>query len=512
MYIPTTWVNDGPPYINDTNLNKIEIGIKDAHDLAQAALDAGGSTVAGGTLDDRMAVLATPERFSGLDPTGVANSSSALSAAMTATPSGGTLWIPPGTYLMNSTVTVTNKSINVLAYGAKFVGNSLNAMFHFQGTYGTVYTATSAVSSQSTSYGHTTEQLYITTVTGLNANPNWKFGDIIKIAADDLIPEFDGTIRSGQFMMVIDSPTTTSVVLAGKLRLPFTTGIRLSKVPTAKVTWRGGLFRHSDAILTQTTMATTQFQYKYLIGPLIEDVVFESSAGPAFTTIGCFMWRHNNNSVYQALDRPSTMFGYGINCGGSEQGLVTNYIAVRVRHAFTTNGTSVGVGGTIGDFGRAYGNTIKDSKAFYTTQTAWDNHGDSAETNFDGCEVYDCYGAFGLRGINHRVTNSLISGPNRWGGISIPGGQSSSLRSYGHVINNVTYRNVTCELITASSTTSESNPSYVDNLYVYGRDTARLLISANNQPIRYGRIVGDSVGTNKFSTSGTGTITAITAA
>lgn len=32
-YTPTTWVNDTTPAINATNLNKIEAGIKDAHDF-----------------------------------------------------------------------------------------------------------------------------------------------------------------------------------------------------------------------------------------------------------------------------------------------------------------------------------------------------------------------------------------------------------------------------------------------------------------------------------------------
>lgn len=37
-YTKTTWVNDSAPYLNATNLNKIEQGIQDAHTTADTAV------------------------------------------------------------------------------------------------------------------------------------------------------------------------------------------------------------------------------------------------------------------------------------------------------------------------------------------------------------------------------------------------------------------------------------------------------------------------------------------
>lgn len=49
-YTKTTWVNASTPAINETNLNKIEQGIEDAHDTADAALPVAGGTLTGNVL------------------------------------------------------------------------------------------------------------------------------------------------------------------------------------------------------------------------------------------------------------------------------------------------------------------------------------------------------------------------------------------------------------------------------------------------------------------------------
>lgn len=78
----------------------------------------GGSLVTGG-----IATIGSITTVPGLDPTGVANSTPAFTAAIAAIPAnGGTLWVPRGTYLLNSNVTMAAKTLLEIDSGATFTG------------------------------------------------------------------------------------------------------------------------------------------------------------------------------------------------------------------------------------------------------------------------------------------------------------------------------------------------------------------------------------------------------
>src|SRR5690606_8624909 len=89
---------------------------------------------------DKAAIIATPDRFSEIDPAGQHDSSAALQEAIDHVPDGGTIIFPPGRYRLDSRLTVLDeKSIRVLAHGATFVQNTSDPAFTLLGTYETIY-------------------------------------------------------------------------------------------------------------------------------------------------------------------------------------------------------------------------------------------------------------------------------------------------------------------------------------------------------------------------------------
>jgi len=59
----------------------------------------------------------------GADPTGVSDSATAINSAVAACPNGGTVLIPPGTYIHNSQITLGNANCVLKAYGATIKKN-----------------------------------------------------------------------------------------------------------------------------------------------------------------------------------------------------------------------------------------------------------------------------------------------------------------------------------------------------------------------------------------------------
>lgn len=84
-YTKTSWVDDSAPYLNATNLNKIETGIDEAHDDIAALNTSLGEFIV----------------VSGADPTGSSSSVTAFQDAVDSTDDAGvvTIYVPAGTYL-----------------------------------------------------------------------------------------------------------------------------------------------------------------------------------------------------------------------------------------------------------------------------------------------------------------------------------------------------------------------------------------------------------------------------
>lgn len=107
-YTKTTWANDVAPFINASNLNHLETGVSDVHQR----LDGVVSVKEYGAIGD-----------------GSADDTTAINNAMAALPSrGGTLFFPPGSYKVTSTIVVA-KPLTILGSG---FSAELNAAYNAQ--------------------------------------------------------------------------------------------------------------------------------------------------------------------------------------------------------------------------------------------------------------------------------------------------------------------------------------------------------------------------------------------
>ena len=569
-YTPTTWVDGSSPAISAANLNKLETGVDQAHDdiatltsslsgkvdaslfdahtvLAAtsdntpAALTVTEGTLVGRTSGGNIAALsaaavrgllgvtvgdgastpgmvfATADNFAGIDPTGATDSAAGLTAAFAAA-AGMTLLIPPGTYLINSRITITNQSVRVSAHGAVFVcGNNSSlegSIFRFTATMGTTRSVSSVVEAITTDgrFGNNGENMWVTSLTCTTTPTGIVAGDWIKVAADDLLADYQTGARSGQFAQVVEVSGSV-VVVAGVLRDPFTTNVRLAKANTAKVTWDGGTFRATQAILDGATGVGAPLQFRWLLFPEVSSVHAESLAGPFVDMRGCFGATGEDISANWLQDKTGSpgKYGYCVN-DSSELSTYSRIKASRVRHAFTTGTTSVPAGNAdLGNFGRSFGARVSDGWCYGATQTAWDTHGDADLAEFHGCVSVDSYAGFGLRGTRNLVMGGMVKGEHPGGCLTVST-TSSSAYAYGSWFHGVTIDGITSPAVVSISRDNggiESRPSYVTGLMIRSRNTANPIIKADYAAVE----VGDDIyvapgGVRNVATNG-GTISAL---
>ncbi|ANA85237.1 minor tail protein [Gordonia phage BritBrat] len=381
---------------------------------AKTALDA---AYAPAEIADRVAgiaVVASPAAFAGIDPTGATNSTPGLQSAVAATPQGGTLIIPAGTYQLDTSVTVTDRSITVVIEGTI---NSALAPFVFSASAETIYSVSALAQVTITNDTGTTQPG--TQITLASGAPGWKRGDVVKLVADDLIPGArmgDGTTeaRYGQYFSV-QSVSGSVVVVAGTVRDAATTNVRVTRLPNRAVALRGtGGFGQIGGPIT----------FRHLRSPQVEARAIKSS-GQGFLFQGCYQYTLRG----QVDDTPdnNVTFGYGVldNCGAYADIYMT---ASRVRHAYTDDTPRIAAGSAeVWKYGRPFGHKVSGS-ATGTTNTAWDTHSSAEGIAFDAIAV-DCVGGLGLRGRRHsgrvrvfrpaKASWKFFSEPNRgtdsWG-------------------------------------------------------------------------------------------------
>ena len=342
------------------------------------------------------AVIATVGAFPGLDPTGTADSSAALQAAVDATPDGARLIVPAGYYRVDTGISIVDRTITVDSTAAIYRKSTDGAIFSSAATLDTVYPVSAltpvSVSDENTAVG---QRL---TVTG---NTGWTRGDTVQLVSDDVIPgglPGDGTneYRCGQHFLVHAAASGT-VDLLGSLHDPMSTNLRAHRMRKHRVSFRGGRFTKTGG---GATLAFTR-----LVSPAAVDIDIHTTGGQGISFSGCVGWRADNIVVENAPNVPtSSIFGYGIINTSSSWGRATNLRVHRVRHAYTNDNTAVPAGSTsLHLYGRPFGTVVANSVAIGTDNSAWDTHSGSQAESFVNCDAVDCYNVYALRGREHSV-------------------------------------------------------------------------------------------------------------
>lgn len=448
------------------------------------------TTVAGGTLDDRMAVLATPQRFAGIDATGATSSTAGLQAAHDATPDGGTLIIPPGTYLSTGRINSTDKSIRVQAYGATFLVDHINAVFRATATFGTTYSVTAQTPTQYTDSRGAT--LLVTDLT-VDGTPNYVSGDLLKIAADNEMPHMPGSV-TGQFVQVVSSSGST-VRIAGRLRDPMTTNVRLAKASHKRVEWSGGTFTTTDAILAGTTMASEGMIFlRYYDSPVVRDIRVTSAAGVGAATFrGCWHYQFEDSAV-EYCQSDGTKYGYGFNDDGSNFGVARNIEVRNATNLLSTNGGTATAGSNVGDFSECYGLTVTNCLAYGMKQSAFSTHTGGSGVRFIDCQIQDCYRGYALRGREHQIIGGFIRNTSTTAieVHSTGGGDAYGLYVGGGVVmDNIGGSHILIHphLDGRGVGVKETRPCIVDDVVIKNRQsTSDKVIDATNATVLVGRV------------------------
>lgn len=390
---------------------------------------------------DQAFIIAGPDRFPGIDPTGFLDSAPGLQEAFAETPPGGTIIIPPGLYKLHSRITVFDgRSINVIAHGATFVQSSDNPVFTVLGPYEEILPVSSA-NRIVASYGSGTAE--VTQLILPAGAPGWSKGDLVKIVADDGIPgarEAQGELRSrvGEFA-IVDSVTSGEVRLNHLLRGNYTQNIRATRVNKQSIRWSGGTFQTAPELKDKWLGPIMSFAN--LVRPIISDVTINVCSGIGVQVVSCFAYEIRNLAVnYSPNQSSQQQYGYGILDNSCNHGRVIGGTFRHVRHGYTDDTPQIAPGSSIHSYGGTYATLILGAHTFGSTAAAFDTHHCSEATHFLGCHAVggtplsSTSVGFQLRGRNHRVSSCSVDMMPV--GLSVVN-ESAGGDSFGHTVDNL---------------------------------------------------------------------------
>ncbi|TAP45174.1 hypothetical protein [Arthrobacter sp. S39] len=370
---------------------------------------------------DKIALVATVERYPALDPTGVGNSHDAIQQAIFDCPPDGEVVLPSGTYrcsgspISNLASGGGRKSVTFSGYGATIIHEGTSSLFAFQGAFEANLEVSAVTPGTVTdASGNAINSVALT----LDQSPSWIRGDVVKLFADDVIvgarPGTGGLEpRVGQFFTVFSVGGTT-VTLLGALRDPFTANIKVSRLPQITAKIRGLTVDTTQAVLAGGSVAG-YFSLTALVRPSLDDVTVVRSPNAATAINSCYMPTVNSYIIGFAVDDPGvSRYGYGI-VDNASHGLRVNGISARmVRHAYTNDCLRIAAGTpTPYSYGRTFGATILNGICDTPSAVAWDTHHGSESTTFVNCRAVNARGAFSLRGRRHSIEAGKATGCNR---------------------------------------------------------------------------------------------------
>ncbi|MGB4759038.1 MAG: glycosyl hydrolase family 28-related protein [Candidatus Saccharimonadales bacterium] len=378
----------------------------------------------------------------GADSTGAADSAGAFQAAVNAVPDGGTVLIPTGEYLIgaaiSNVVAGVYKSFRISAVGARITSTANTRIFDFRGQFENVSTVNTITETAPSSGDRT----WLTTLHFTNSL-TWKTGDIVKVVADDEIPDArpgDGTMASrvGQWGVVF-AVNGTSVTVRGRLRDPFTTNIRVGRLSRTTICIDGGTLLSSDASIA-ALHSNALVSFRSVLNPEVRNVSLRRSSGVGFQFISCAGWSVTGLDIgYLADNASESVFAYGIIDASSYGGYLASSRFRRLRHAYTDDSYRIAVNSTdIAQYGRTFGATVTDCIAEGTYSTSFDTHGSSEGATFSNLTVINAAWPVALRGRNHRIHN--LRAVDCYQGVQVFD-EANGNESYGHTIENVTIVN-----------------------------------------------------------------------
>lgn len=358
------------------------------------------------------AVVATPDAFDGLDPTGATDSTASLAAALAATPDGGTLVIPPGTYrVTGDTLSVTGRSIRLSMHGAVLVQASDGPILRLRGGFDDPVSVTAAADENRTINGAQRTQARLT----LAAPPDgWQVGDVLRLYSDDVIvgarPGSGGAeSRRGEFGVIYEVSGST-VYLGGPLRDTYATAVRAARLPRRAITVEG--WSSETAAEGMTTWTKQHLTIAAAVGPVVDGFAISRGAAQGLMFTGCLGYTARGVDVGYLRDASgSGQYGYAIVDNACEGGRVDAPLVRNVRHAWTDDTARIAAGhDDPAAYGPSRGATITGGRAYGCSGVAWDTHSAGEGHTFVDCHAYGADTGFGLRGRRHRVINGHAVG------------------------------------------------------------------------------------------------------
>lgn len=378
------------------------------------------------TVADKASLIATVERFPGLDPTGANDSRAAIQAAVDATPDGSMLVIPSGFYKLDTPVLVTDREIIIWTYGCTFT--AVEEPFKFRNTPGPITNVTAVQSVTITNDASTQAGTRFT----LDTARAWAQGDLVKVVSDDVVEggrAGDGTneSRNGQFV-VVHSVSGNDVTCVGVLRDTYVTNVRVARISKKASHLYGGTYIQG--------LPTTFYG---MVAAIAKDHHVEKSSSVGISFVGCYEHVTMALRIDHCADVPSSgIYGYGISENSSSLGVHIAPVVQRARHAFTDDTKRIAAGSTeLEYYGRTFSAKVINGVGRACTNTVWDTHACSENTQFIDCDGIDSPNLFGLRGRRHKARGRAISCAKSWQVFSESAGSNDS---WGHDIEVETIR------------------------------------------------------------------------
>jgi hypothetical protein len=312
----------------------------------------------------------------GADPTGVVDSTTPFLNAYTATPTGGTLYVPPGTYKWTGPLSL-NKSINLVMSAAtinsaagELVINASNVTIDGQGTSTFNFAGGDPAASLDRA---------IRVLGGLSAEHNIT-GSTITVGATSFVASSGtdaATLSPGDWIIIVDEdPTNWQMVEWKQVASVVSTTINVTTpfaLPfgTYTVKWMKVTALPSNVVITRLAIKTTD-PVNYDVGidaEVVRDITitkntFNSTQGLAFSvflSVGLNVADNVITSQTRRSNVSSTMGGYvGRNTFYNSLVPVNGCMTIETGISFVTVDSNTCIGGT-GGSGMIYANQVTHS-------------------------------------------------------------------------------------------------------------------------------------------------------
>lgn len=328
--------------------------------------------------------------------------------ALSDAPAGSTLLLPPGRTSRVSSSAVRTSPIVIKGQGATLVPDFDGNLFSLSADYGTPVGVTAIATASFAEVGGATAPTSVLTLA--TAQP-WRPGDVVKVVADDAIPEArpgSGTgvdaiaSRIGEFA-VVRAVAGTSVTLGGLLRETYLTNPRAVLVPrqTSEL---------HDLVIDSPNFETSAYTNALIVAsrlrnPLISNLIVRGAPATVLLLKSCLGYTVRRSSILFARNNPNGgQFGYGINDNACSFGNVEQLLFGYGRHAFTDDTPRIVANSAdLTNYGRSYSATVQ-GHAIGTSAQAWDSHaaGEGHKFRVSASNIASGY-AVQLRGRNHEV-------------------------------------------------------------------------------------------------------------